>query len=184
MAQLSSLGLPWWWGSCWPLTHCPLLTSSSLTKQFSFHIENQCPPLHEYPATGSDFTACPSGRPDSAGNYLDWGATGPAGWHSEARWSCLQCLNMWALLQLGSCRNLTGTWYRSPCPGGRQQAVGSWSPWQWSAAVVVCAFPSPAGLQQPSSYPDPSPAGPPGERDSQWPHVQSAGTGSICVLTP
>ena len=45
--------------------------------------------------------------------------------------------------------------------------VGGLNPGEKSAAAGVSGgFPSPAGLEQPSSMLNPSPAGPPGERDS------------------
>ena len=45
----------------------------------------------------------------AAGSYWGWEATVPAGQHSEAGCSCLQCLQTWALLQLGKVHEFD--WY-------------------------------------------------------------------------
>ena len=83
----------------WPIIHCWLPVP--WPNSFPFALETNVHPFANTPQQVVVSTACWGGRPDSNWSYRDWGVTGPAGRHSVAGWSCLQCLHMWALLQLG-----------------------------------------------------------------------------------
>ena len=91
----------------------------------------------------------------------------PAGQHSEAGCSCLQCLQTWAHLQLWKVHELDWYLMQISLPWWKTDEVGVLNPrGKSTAAGVSGGFPGPAGFEQPSLMQNPSPVGTLGERDS------------------